>query len=260
MQKSTSQLTSTAAASRSLRLSLALAQNYLSFFALWLKHSGRISIHARAHWMHHSCRRVARALHLSLHVNGPIPSRGIIVSNHLGYLDILAFASATPCVFVSRHDVIHWPIFGALARFGGTIFLHRDRRTAVEAASHQILAVLQTGIPVVLFPEGTSTDGSKILPFHPSLLEPAIRSGSAITAAAISYQSPSHPESAFAYFGDVRFLPHLLAMLRVPYAHALLHFHPAPQSFANRKQAAQFLHLHTVALRAALPNQSATHT
>lgn len=258
MQKSTSQLTSTAAAARSLRLSLALAQNHISFLALWLSHLGRVSLRARAIWMHHSCRRVAGALQLSLHVTGAVPSSGIIVSNHLGYLDILAFASATPCIFVSRHDVTHWPIFGALARFGGTIFLRRDRRTAVQTVSRQILSALQSGLPVVLFPEGTSTDGSQVLPFHPSLLEPAIRSGSAITAAAISYQSPTHPESAFAYHGDVRFLPHLLTMLRVPHARTLLQFRPGSRLFENRKQAAQFLHRHTVALRAALTTQPTT--
>jgi 1-acyl-sn-glycerol-3-phosphate acyltransferase len=258
MQQNTIHIPLPAAAIRALRLILALAQNHISFLALWLRHFGRLSLHSRALWMHHSCRRVARALQFSLHVTGAVPSSGIIVSNHLGYLDILAFASATPCIFVSRHDVTHWPIFGALARFGGTIFLRRDRRTAVDTASRQILAALQSGLPVVLFPEGTSTDGSQVLPFHPSLLEPAIRSGSAITAAAIAYQSSSRPESAFAYYGDVRFLPHLLAMLRVPHTRTLLQFRPSSRLFENRKQAAQFLHRHTVALRTALPTQSPT--
>lgn len=202
--------------------------------------------------MHYACRRVSHALRLQIHVTGNTPVSGLIVSNHLSYLDILAFASATPCIFVAKQDVRAWPIFGALARFGGTIFVHRDRRTSVDTASRQIAAALDAGLPIVLFPEGTSTDGSHVLPFFPSLLEPAIRAAVPITAAAIGYQSPSRPESAFCYYGDVQFAQHLPSVLRIPRACILLHFSPDPRRFNHRKEAAQILHQQTISLRADL--------
>lgn len=235
---------------RAIRLTFALIICYLAFFLLWLKRLGRVSLRDRAIWMHHSCRRVAHAFRLSLHSAGPVPTSGLIVSNHLGYLDILAFAAATPCVFVSKQDLLAWPVFGTLARFGATIFVNRDLRSAVDSISRQIAATLQSGLPVVLFPEGTSTDGSHLLPFHSSLIEPAIRSNAPITAAAIGYQSASCTESHFCYYGDLRFVPHLLKILCVPGTHILLRFHPAPTPFTNRKQAAELLRRQISDLRA----------
>jgi 1-acyl-sn-glycerol-3-phosphate acyltransferase len=243
--------------SRLPRLLLALAVNYLAFVALRLKNPGGVSPRDRARWMHCSCRRVARALHLSLSIDGSIPIHGLIVSNHLGYLDILAFASASPCIFVSKQDVLAWPIFGTLARCGGTIFVNRNQRTAVDSASRHITAALQAGLPVILFPEGTSTCGSQVLPFHSALLHPAIQSKTPITAAAIGYQSLSHPEAAFCYYGDVHFLPHLSSILRIPSARMVLRFHSTSSQYPDRKQAAQRLRQLTLNLRKAMPSQSA---
>ncbi len=237
---------------RAIRLFIALITCYLSFFLLTLKRLDPISPRDRACWMHHSCRRVAHAMRFSLDLAGPVPASGLVVSNHLGYLDILAFAAATPCFFVSRHDLLAWPIFGELARFGGTIFVNRDLRSAVDSTSQRIAAILQSGLPVVLFPEGTSTDGSRLLPFHSSLIEPAIRANAPVTAAAIGYHSASYPESSFCYYGNVRFLPHLLNLLFVPPAHLLLRFDPAPTPFTNRKQAAELLRRQISDLRATM--------
>lgn len=241
---------------RLLRLLLALAINYLHYLVLRLRPASHISLQDRALWMHHSCRRVARALNLSLHSTGPMPTHGLIVSNHLGYLDILAFASASPCIFVSKQDVLAWPIFGTLARCGGTIFVNRNQSTAVRSAVSQIAAALQAGLPVILFPEGTSTDGSQVLPFRSALLQPAILANVPIAAAAIGYQSPSHPEAAFCYYGHVRFLPHLRSILRIPRARMVLRFHNTSSPYPDRKQAAQHLRQLTLNLREAMPSRS----
>ncbi|ACO31669.1 MULTISPECIES: lysophospholipid acyltransferase family protein [Acidobacterium] len=239
---------------RAASVARALAVNYLTFGMLSLRHGGRVPLRQRALWMHRSCRRVARAFQLEIAWEGTPPAAGLITSNHLSYLDVLAFASVMPCVFVSKADVLHWPVFGMLARFGGTLFVNRERRTAVESVSQQMEAVLAEGFPLVLFPEGTSTDGSEVLPYFPSLLEAAIRVCAPITPAAVAYASPGRTESGFCYFGDVSFLPHLRSLLRVPRAEARVRFGLTMQSFRDRKQAARELREHTLALRGALPD------
>jgi 1-acyl-sn-glycerol-3-phosphate acyltransferase len=237
---------------RAARIALALAVNYVTFGLLCVRHGGRVPLRTRALWMHHSCRRVARAFHLEIAQEGISPAAGLITSNHLSYLDVLAFASVMPCVFVSKADVLHWPVFGMLARFGGTLFVNRERRTAVESVSQQMEAVLAEGLPLVLFPEGTSTDGSEVLPYFPSLLEAAVRCRASFTPAAIGYAAPGRPESSFCYYGDVSFLPHLRSLLRVPWAQAKVSFGPTQPGFQDRKQAARGLREHTLVMRADL--------
>ena len=203
---------------------------------------------------------MAGAFQIDVRAEGALPASGLIASNHLSYLDVLAFAAVTPCVFVSKAEVLHWPIFGMLARFGGTLFVQRERRTAVEAVTRQMEAVLAAGLPLVLFPEGTSTDGSEVRPYFPSLLEAAVRCQTVLTPAAIGYAAPGWRESNFCYYGSISFLPHLRSLLRVPRTQARVSFGQGLSGFANRKQAAWQLREHTLALRAAMPEKAALPT
>lgn len=233
-----------------------MAANFTTFAWLFLYRGGRVSLHDRALWMHHSCRRVARALGMNLATIGILPKTGLITSNHLSYLDILAFASAGPFIFVSKSDVLQWPIFGMLARYGGTLFVNRERRTAVGAITQQMEAILSTGLPLVLFPEGTSTDGSHMLPYFPSLLEPALRCSAPITPAAVGYRADGWHESDFCYYGEISFVPHLRSILRIPRSQMHLSFGPQT-GFSDRKQAARQLREQTAALRSQM--RSLTH-
>jgi 1-acyl-sn-glycerol-3-phosphate acyltransferase len=202
--------------------------------------------------MHQSCGRVARALRLEITLEDLPPRAGLITSNHLSYLDVVAFAAGMPCVFVSKDEVVHWPIFGMLARFGGTLFVNRARRTAVDSVAQQMEAVLAAGLPLVLFPEGTSSDGSEVLPYFPSLLQAAIRARTQITPAAVAYAAPGRSESDFCYYGNVSLLPHLRSLLRVPRTQARVRFGLTQTGFPDRKHAARELREHTVALRAGM--------
>ncbi len=186
---------------------------------------------------------------MSVAADGVAPAAGLITSNHLSYLDVLAYASVMPCVFVSKAEVLHWPVFGMLARFGGTLFVNRERRTAVEAVTQQMEAVLASGLPLVLFPEGTSTDGSAVLPYFPSLLEAAVRCHAPLTPAAVGYAAPGRRESDFCYYGEVSFAPHLRSLLRVTRFEARVRLGAASSAFGDRKQAARELREQTVALR-----------
>ncbi len=88
--------------------------------------------------------------------SGGSEGRGLTVSNHLTYLDILVYGAARPFLFVAKSEVRRWPLLGTLASLGGTIFVDRGRSLQVAQASRQIEQGLRDGIPVLLFPEGTS--------------------------------------------------------------------------------------------------------
>ncbi len=180
---------------------------------------------------------------------GQRPARGLICSNHLTYLDILVYAAATPCVFVSKHEVRRWPAFGFFASSGGTIFLDRQSRTSAEKAARQMAAVLEAGVPILLFPEGTSTDGGEVLRFHPTLLEPAIQQHMEIAAAAIAYRARGIEERELCWFGDAPFLPHLARILAYGGVSAEVEFYPERKVYADRKLAALELHEQVEAMR-----------
>src|ERR1035438_709593 len=93
---------------------------------------------ARAAWLSRSSRRHLKIFGYSAAVAGPVPKNGLLVSNHLSYLDVLAISAATPAVFVSKAEVRHWPLFGWLAALGGTVFVERERRTHVGEVNREI--------------------------------------------------------------------------------------------------------------------------
>lgn len=169
---------------------------------------------ARAAWLQRATRRHLKIFNLKPEISGPIPTSGLIVSNHLSYLDILVLSSVTPTVFVSKADVRRWPVFGWLAELGGTVFIERERRTHVGAVNREVESGLAEGVPVVVFPEGTSSDGATILPFRSSLLEPAMGSSHRITASCIHYTlGDGDAGQEVCYWGDHTFFPHLLNLL-----------------------------------------------
>jgi 1-acyl-sn-glycerol-3-phosphate acyltransferase len=186
---------------------------------------------------------------MQLESRGTRPGQGLVCSNHLSYLDILVYAAATPCVFVSKREVRRWPAFGILARCGGTVFVDRQSRSSAEEAARKIAAVLEEGVPVLLFPEGTSTDGSAVLRFHPTLLEPAVQLSLEMTAAAIGYRAQGAEERDVSWFGDAPFLPHLLRTLSRPRIVAEVEFFPESNAYTDRKMAAQDLRERVEAMR-----------
>jgi lyso-ornithine lipid O-acyltransferase len=190
-----------------------------------------------------------RSLGVRVQFDGSRPTQGLIVSNHLSYLDIPVFAAIAPCVFIAKREVRNWPVFGFFARCGGTIFIDRQSRASTDQVAQQMIDVLRRGVPVMLFPEGTSTDGSVVMRFHPSLLEPAIALGKAIVPAAIAYRMAAAGERDVCYFGDVRFGPHLLQLLGRGGISAQIVFHPDSDIYTDRKAAAQGLCEKVAAMR-----------
>ena len=151
---------------------------------------------------------------IELRVVGTPPARGLVVSNHLSYLDVVALAAAMPCAFVSKIEVSRWPVFGLTARLGGTIFIDRSSRASAEAVALVIAGRLSIAVPVLVFPEGTSTDGTEVLRFHSRLFEPAVAAEAPITPAAVGYAATDGPpEPELCWFGDEQFLPNLWKIL-----------------------------------------------
>ena len=132
-----------------------------------------------------------------------------MVSNHLSYLDILAFSAAVPCVFVSKAEVNGWAIIGRYARWAGTVFVVRHDRSDAARANVSVGESLQNGVPVVLFPEGTTTDGQRVLRFHSTMLQPAIDAGAPITPCAITYElDEGNVGTEVCWWGEMPLLPH----------------------------------------------------
>lgn len=166
--------------------------------------------YARALWLHRWCRVARRILGLRVTYDGPLPKAGLLVSNHLSYLDIIVFSSLRPCVFVAKSEVARWPLFGWLAKAAGTIFVRRTQRCDSARATDEIRAALRNNLLVVIFPEGTSSDGRTVLPFRSALLEPAIQLQLQVTAAAVNY-ALQHGSVAdeVCYWRDMTLVPHL---------------------------------------------------
>src|SRR5579863_8787387 len=146
--------------------------DYLFTAAFVAKKNRRL---ARAQWLHRSCRRHIKIYSCTYSSEGPIPTRGLLVSNHLSYLDIMVISAITPVVFVSKSEVRSWPIFGFCAVLSGTLFIDRAKRMHVGPINEEIQAALDAGVLVAVFPEGTSTNGEEVLPFRSPLLEPVTR-------------------------------------------------------------------------------------
>jgi 1-acyl-sn-glycerol-3-phosphate acyltransferase len=176
--------------------------------------SGTADWFARAQWLQKSCRRALRVLHASVEQRGEPPAGGLLVSNHLSYLDILVISSLWPAVFVAKKEVQAWPVLGWFAVMAGTIFVDRERRSHTDEIARQIEAALNKGALVVLFPEGTSSGGHTVLPFKSSLLAPAVQSVHLLTAALIEYELEDGDVSEeVCYWKDMTLVPHLLNLL-----------------------------------------------
>lgn len=178
-----------------------------------------------------------------------MPQKGLVVSNHLSYLDILVFAALAPCAFVSKKEVRRWPVFGLLAAIGGTVFVDRSKPGLAAQSVTEMKQTLDAGVRLLLFPEGTSTGGDTVLPFKPALFESAIDTGQPITAARLKYKLDSADASqVICYWGEMTFVPHLLRLMREKEVRAFVIFDDAGQVFSDRKSAASALHSRVSAL------------
>jgi 1-acyl-sn-glycerol-3-phosphate acyltransferase len=172
-----------------------------------------------------------------------------VVSNHLSYSDIILLAATTPFAFVSKAEVADWPIFGLCAKLGGTVFIDRTRRSEVAPVADEMCDVLQSGVPLVLFAEGTSTGGDRVLPFKPALFAPAVTLNVPLTPCAIGYAlKEGSVADEICYWGDDVFGPHLLHFLGKLGVTAHLRFGKRHAPSTDRKGTARELHAEVLEL------------
>lgn len=145
---------------------------------------------------------------------GKIPA-GLLVCNHISWLDIFVINALTPAAFVSKDEVRRWPLIGWLSARTETIFLERGSRAAAQRARETIIDRLRTATPVSVFPEGTTTAGECLLPFHAALFQGAIDAAVPVVPLALRYvDRHGQPSRAAAYDGDTRLLECLMAIVR----------------------------------------------
>ena len=188
-------------------------------------------------------RNLCRLLQARIVVRGEPVRDGpsLIAANHVSWLDITVFSAVRPLSFVAKREVGTWPLFGSLARLQRTVFVDRDRRAATGRFKQDMQERLRRGDTLVLFPEGTSTDGNHVLDFKSALMG----------AAEVTYDDPVSGEEravpvqpvtiaytrvhgvpmgrrerpSFAWYGDMDLAPHLWESLKRGPFDVVVHFH-----------------------------------
>lgn len=199
---------------------------------------------------------VTKLLGMRIHVHGE-PARGrplLIASNHVSWTDIMVLGAVADVHFIAKAEVASWPVMGRLSRLQRTVFVERERRRSSGAQAGEIAARISNGEPLVLFAEGTTSDGTLMLPFKSTLFAAAgmaLAEGGTETVliqpVAIAYTRlhglpmGRRHRASVAWIGDQDLLPHLLAMLRRGGIELEVHF-GEPVEFrpgSSRKDAAR---------------------
>ncbi len=195
------------------------------------------------------CRLTFVILQMRYRTEGqPMTESGAVVANHASWLDIFTLNARKRIYFVSKSEVAGWPGIGTLARAVGTVFITRDRSQA-RAQTALFEERLLAGHKLLFFPEGTSTDGMRILPFKSTLfaalLTPSLRDSLHVQALTVIYTAPPGQDPRFyGWWGDMDFGPHMLKVLAAwRQGSVRVVFHPPVRAadFADRKALAKHL-------------------
>lgn len=187
-----------------------------------------------------------RSIGVALEVEG-VPATGatLLVVNHVSWLDILAIHAVVPeARFVSKADVKAWPLLARLIDSAGTLYLERERKRDARRVVRAMAEALQGGATVAIFPEGTTSSGHGLLPFHANLLQAAIGTGTPVQPAALRYRDATHPVSeAVEFVGATTLLASLWHTACGERISARLVFLPSrPSAGADRRRLAGTLH------------------
>lgn len=189
-------------------------------------------------WAH----RVTALAGVRLTVTGRPPALpAFLVANHLSYLDIPVLATQLDAVFIAKSDVRRWPLLGPVIARMDTIFVDRNRARDLLRVQTEIEHAWDRGDSIVLFAEGTSSRGDRILPLQPSLLEIAARRRWPVTPVTITYRAWRAHETV-CWWGEMTFLDHLYRLLTLPVIHAHVVFGEPLPPMPDRKDLARQLH------------------
>jgi 1-acyl-sn-glycerol-3-phosphate acyltransferase len=155
-------------------------------------------------------------------LNGPL----LIVANHMSWLDITALHAARFCRFVSKADIKKWPVIGMLASEVGSLFIERESRRDAMRVVHHMADSLRAGDVLGVFPEGTTSDGTSLLPFHANLIQAAIAAGAPIQPVALQFieTTTGQRSTAPCYVGDDTFMQSVWRALTTPNLAVVINF------------------------------------
>ena len=217
---------------------LVSAVDYLS-----LNSNERRSRAGLARWLQRTCVRALAALRIEVRMPESFPAGVMLAPNHVSYLDILVISALSPTVFVAKAEVEGWPLFGWFARRAGTLFLRREVRGDVAKVGGQLAAVIEEGANLVVFLEGTSTDGTRVGAFKSSMLAPAVRGGWPVCPVALRYEVPPGHDASIevAWWGTMPLLPHVIGVAGLPWVRAEVKVGPTHREREDRKTLARRL-------------------
>jgi 1-acyl-sn-glycerol-3-phosphate acyltransferase len=203
----------------------------------------------RAEWLHQFSGRAVRSMGIAVRVEGRFPERGAVISNHMGYLDIMTFAALHRVVFVSKSEMKQVPLLGWMTTMSGTVYVERGRGGSAMRARGDIQATAEASIPIVFFPEGTTTNGSTpLLKFHTGILAQVLDAGEPVTAAFVKYRftednGPEVTLANIAYWDDTPLFKHIFQLLALRGIEVSVRIADEPISFSgdatHRKVAAE---------------------
>lgn len=197
----------------------------------FLPRRARLALKAR--WS----RQLLDCLGVRLYVTGSPLAGGLFVANHISWLDIYAINAAAPTAFVSKAEVRQWPIIGWLSLRTETLFLQRGSRAAAARIKEDMIEALRRRWRVGLFPEGTTSFGEGVMPFHGALFQAAIDAGVRLAPVALRYVGADGRASGeAAYVGDTSLGESLLAIARASHLSVAVTFLPSLDAAASDRR------------------------
>lgn len=190
-------------------------------------------------------RGLAKIMNLKINVIGDPKSfkGGLIVSNHLGYLDILAHGSIFPIRFTPKSDIQKWPLLGSFVNINRPIWIDRNSRQSSKDIFKAFQDTMKNNIQLLVYPEGTSTSGKEgIKPFKSTAFETVLDDNIPILPVLLHYRQPEN-QPTVCWYGDMAFLPHILQVFKLPSIHVDLHIlDPVYPEGRSRKELAKYVH------------------
>jgi 1-acyl-sn-glycerol-3-phosphate acyltransferase len=171
----------------------------------------RLAAPARRARIRRWSRRLLHLMGIDIRISGALQHPNVlVVANHVSWLDIFAMHAVGPVRFIAKSEIARWPLLGRLVAGVGTIFIERARRHDTHRVNVEVAAALQAGDVVAVFPEGTTTDGTTLLPFKGSLLQPVIDAEGSVQPVALRYRARDGAlATVAAYAGEVTFVASL---------------------------------------------------
>jgi len=176
----------------------------------------------------------------------------LLVANHISWLDILVMHAARHCRFVSKSEVRRWPLIGTLSTGAGTLYIERESRRDAMRVVHQMADALKAGDILAVFPEGTTSDGVSLLPFHANLIQAAISAGAPVQPVALSFidVATGQPSLAPCYINDDTLFGSIWRTLTAPRIAAVVTYgEPQPAEGRERRVWAAELRAEVMRLR-----------